>query len=779
MVGAPREANGSIESVGAVFVFAGTGTGLSPSAVQRIDQISNPSPDTPEPGDLFGLTVDVGDLDGDGVGDLVVGAPGNRFAGVGGTGAAFVYYGAAALDPRQGEIFRLDGVQRGASDRGDAFGRRLAVGDRRASGRGALTVAAPFRKANTGGARPEDSGEVYVFETGSGGVVGDPPPPPPGRRRHPGRDVPGRRNIVRARRPPTASGWRRPRRTPRPAAPASRSTSGAAGLASVDVFDALGRRVAVLHDGLLAAGAHTWTVGAAALAPGVYVVPRGRRRRRPGPAVGGRALTLAPDLTDGRDLRGAGALAGSAARCWQPLGTEETRTPGRIGRRPGDCALGRGNPPPQRGLERDGARADFWWTWVHPLRTTMIRALLLVALASAASAQINVPGAANDTAQFGYAVAYGDFNGDGHDDLAIGTPLDGGLTDAIPFEGGSVTVLYLDASGLRALGAQAWVQGVDGLPNADEEYDLFGNALATGDFDGDGYDDLAIGAPGEDIGTVEDAGGVLVVYGSDDGLDPRRGEAFDQGRGDVPGAPERNDFFGDVLAAGDFNDDGRDDLAIGVRNESLGAVEGAGYVQVLYGSGTGLTTDGLVELSREATGAGANQASDRFGRALAVGDADGDGIDDLAIGVAGRVVEVPGSADGLDLGSALTITPDDASGGTAERGKGFGAALAYGDFSGSGRDALAIAASRGTVEGVDGVGAVFIFAGTTDAGSLPGETQIIDQGGDAPGTPQTNDSYGSALGAGDLDGDGFDDLVVGASGKDDGTLSGAGAAFAY
>ncbi len=108
-----------------------------------------------------------------------------------------------------------------------------------------------------------------------------------------------------------------------------------------------------------------------------------------------------------------------------------------------------------------------------------------------------------------------DYNGDGKDDLAIGVVGEdiGALVDA-----GAVNVLYGSGAGLTATGDQLWHQDSPGVLGGAEGGDSFGDALACGDFNGDGFDDLAIGVPLEDIGAIGNAGAVNVLYGSVAGL---------------------------------------------------------------------------------------------------------------------------------------------------------------------------------------------------------------------------------------------------------------------
>ena len=187
--------------------------------------------------------------------------------------------------------------------------------------------------------------------------------------------------------------------------------------------------------------------------------------------------------------------------------------------------------------------------------------------------------------QFGADLAIGDFDHDGFADLAIGTPGDrigGGRSQ------GSVTVIYGSASGLSAIGSGLWYQSVAGVPGANESWDDFGRALAAGDFDSDGRDDLAVGAPGEDVGSVQDAGAVTVLYGSTAGIRAARSIAFTQDSAGVPGSAERGDRFAESLAAGDYGRSGRDDLAIGVCREAVTHIDEAGVVDVMYGRLSGI-----------------------------------------------------------------------------------------------------------------------------------------------------------------------------------------------
>jgi hypothetical protein len=160
--------------------------------------------------------------------------------------------------------------------------------------------------------------------------------------------------------------------------------------------------------------------------------------------------------------------------------------------------------------------------------------------------------------------------------------------------------------------------------------------LTTADFDGDGYDDLAIGVPDEDIGATTDAGAVNILLGSPLGLDAGGNQLFDQ---TFIGLVEAYDKFGSSLTAGDFENDGYEDLAVGVPYEDVGTLAAAGAVNIFHGSDIGLTSAGAQEFNQNSTSVlGASETSDLLGFSVAAGFFNGDFYADLAIGAPGEAI---------------------------------------------------------------------------------------------------------------------------------------------
>ena len=185
---------------------------------------------------------------------------------------------------------------------------------------------------------------------------------------------------------------------------------------------------------------------------------------------------------------------------------------------------------------------------------------------------------------FGSALAAGDFDDDGFEDLAIGVP---GEDEPSSGDGraGIVQVVRGSASGLSAIGDYLFGQLQFPLGQSGGDFDdHFGAALAAGDFDGDGFGDLAIGVPDENVGAVVDAGTAHALYGSAAGLTTTGNQTFHSDfPAGMPDSPNTDDALGKALAAGDFDGNGTDDLAIGMPGEGLGAQPQAGAVTVLYG----------------------------------------------------------------------------------------------------------------------------------------------------------------------------------------------------
>ena len=375
-----------------------------------------------------------------------------------------------------------------------------------------------------------------------------------------------------------------------------------------------------------------------------------------------------------------------------------------------------------------------------------------------------VTGVAQANDLFGAALAFGDFDGDGAGDLAVGAP---GEADGAANNAGAVWVFYGSGAGLHAAGEQVLDQ--DALPGDDggtETGDRFGYSLAAADFDGDGFDDLAIGSPFEayfldvscgELAFCENGGLVHVVFGSANGLMPSSAVLLDYGIvHPVMGSFARIGF---ALAAGNFDGDAFDDLAIGVpgvQNSFL--LVQRGDVTVLRGSAARTFSNGP----------GASRADpesfDQVGESVAFGRFTGSGGAKAVGGCPRCDPDGSGNAGAVVLGTDAELVQTDF--GSAGNGGDdhFGAALAVGDFDGDGRDDLAIGAPEKDDSSTDDSGRVYVAFGSA-TGLDPADFQIFRVASFPGNLPAANDRFGAALAAGDYDGDGRDDLFIGSPGR--------------
>jgi hypothetical protein len=427
---------------------------------------------------------------------------------------------------------------------------------------------------------------------------------------------------------------------------------------------------------------------------------------------------------------------------------------------------------------------------LHPHRRSLLAAALLATGLSGGPATAGltadgnqfwhqgvagVPDSAEAADELGFAVVGADFDGDGFVDLAIGVPGEDTGTDS---DAGAVHVLFGSPDGLDTPGNQLLDQdSIDG--DQRESADAFGTALAAGDFDDDGFADLVIGVPGEDdeTGAVDDAGAIHVVPGGAAGLEEDDAVWLFQGSAGMRDQPETGDLFGAVLAVGDFDQDGFDDLAVGIPQEGIGGRGGGeGAVQVLYGGAGGLSTVGNQFWSQESPGIpDSAEGGDLFGSALASGDFDRDGFDDLAIGTPGESLGAAGELAGAGLvhilyggagGLSATDTQTWSQGspgmqGDLEASDAFGASLAAADFDRDGYSDLAVGAPEESLGAAASAGAVHVLFGSATGISAAGNQLWTQNSSGVDDTAETDDRFGVTLAAGDFNGDTAADLAIG------------------
>ncbi|WP_342449561.1 VCBS domain-containing protein [Falsiroseomonas frigidaquae] len=411
----------------------------------------------------------------------------------------------------------------------------------------------------------------------------------------------------------------------------------------------------------------------------------------------------------------------------------------------------------------------------------------------------------------GYSVSSaGDVNGDGFVDLIVGAMYStGGAPRA-----GTAYVVFGTASGF---GAEVDGRQVIDLATLDAAqgfviqgaaaYDHTGNSVSSaGDVNGDGFADLIVGAANGDLGAYG-AGEAYVVFGgaSGFGVDIGGRQVIDVASLDatqgfvIQGSEAGNRAGASVSSAGDVNGDGFADLIVGATNAGDGYT---GEAYVVFGTAAGFGVDGggrqIIDLATLTAAQGfviqGDSAADQLGFSLSsAGDVNGDGFDDLIVGAkygsdggafAGEAYVVFGTASGfgVDVGGrqVIDLTTLGATLGFIIQGDAAGDRLggsvsSAGDVNGDGFDDLIVGARYGD-DGGNLAGEAYVVFGTASGfGVDVGGRQVIDlselaaaQGFIIQGDAAIALAGTSVSSAGDVNGDGYDDLMVGAPGNDAG-----------
>jgi len=378
----------------------------------------------------------------------------------------------------------------------------------------------------------------------------------------------------------------------------------------------------------------------------------------------------------------------------------------------------------------------------------------------------------NDGDQFGSAIAsIGDLESDGVSDLAVGAPFD----DDNGTDRGAVWILFMDADGRVDLEQKISDDEGGFIGNLDNN-DQFGSAIASiGDLNNDGVQDLAVGAPRDDD-PGNNRGAVWILFLDNPGRVVESRKISDRASGFDGNLSDDDEFGGAVANIGDVDSDGVTDLAVGARRDDDGG-NNKGAVWILFMNSDG-TVKALQKISdNEGDFDGNLDNDDHFGSAVAgIGDLNRDGVNDLAVGAnqdgdggsdRGALWILFLNTDGTVSSNQKISQNKGEFNGDLNDGDRFGSAVAnIGDLDDDGIIELAVGAPQNDDGGQDRGATWILFM--DDNGEVRSETKI-SSGNNFDGNLSDGDQFGSAVAdIGDLDGDGINDITVGAPLDNDG-----------
>ena len=390
-----------------------------------------------------------------------------------------------------------------------------------------------------------------------------------------------------------------------------------------------------------------------------------------------------------------------------------------------------------------------------------------------------IDGASAGDSSGGSSISSGDINGDNINDIIIGA------YNAAPngSESGSTYVVFgKDGNFASNIDLSNLTSSAGIRINGENRYNHSGHSVSSGDVNGDGYDDIIIGAHRVDSNEIW-SGSTYVVFGDENGLNTDI-ELSDIATGDGSAGfrldgENRQDYSGRSVSSGDVNGDGYDDIIIGAYLADPNGNTDSGSTYVVFGKASGFNaTMNLSDINTGNGSAGFHIGGEVYRQlsglsVSSAGDVNNDGYDDIIIGApwtdsngntdSGATYVVFGKADGFDA----NIYPSEFDGsngfrisGENEEDRSGLSVSSAGDFNNDGYDDIIIRAYNKTGSG----GATYVvfgkaggFSGTMELSELDGRDGFRLDGEGADDLSTT-----SVASAGDVNHDGYDDIIIGA-----------------